>query len=455
MTGNKFRQRGKFQMEKEKHIAIFLAVIFLNLSLWGQPSSISLLHDAIKDGDKDRILELQQSGVDINTPNEFGWTLLMSAAYNGDLNMVEKLLEAEADPSHKSIYGKTALDLIEEYIGSYSRRSEGPKIKDMLTNAISNRRPKPESNTRDQSTVSQSTRDRYRAFVQRIERIERISRSDRENIEIPSRYVSRLYETNRSLFLELLDASLIKPNRDVWESASFISNQSFRATLASAGINHFSKHDMQVLFFSRYSNHSHIRYLAIALEADRKKGRPINHLQMIMAYLGWDFIGSSSPHKMELLKALHNSGVNLSKKYDFDGGRQSATMLMCAVTKGDMETVKFLVETAKVDVNILHDGQNALALAESNIGTMCGTVRISRSSLNRKRKEIASYLANHMGVSENRLIRWASGLFGNKSETIGETSTENTAINSDNRSSANAKNFSDGRENPAPRGASR
>jgi ankyrin repeat protein len=67
------------------------------------------LVEAAEKGDVDRLQQLLERGVDINSAQENGWTALMAAAAHGQTAAIELLLTRGADPNRTDSVGNTAL----------------------------------------------------------------------------------------------------------------------------------------------------------------------------------------------------------------------------------------------------------------------------------------------------------------------------------------------------------
>src|SRR5438128_2417134 len=64
----------------------------------GQTDMSRALVEAAENGDVDRLQQLLDQGVDINSPQENGWTALMAAAAHGHTEAFDFLLGRGADP---------------------------------------------------------------------------------------------------------------------------------------------------------------------------------------------------------------------------------------------------------------------------------------------------------------------------------------------------------------------
>lgn len=83
------------------------------------------LNSAMWQKDDRSLIALLEQGVDINTQNSDGWTLLHIAAEQGKPAFVRLLLNRGADPTIKTNYGKTAFDV-----------TSSAQIKRMLTETM-------------------------------------------------------------------------------------------------------------------------------------------------------------------------------------------------------------------------------------------------------------------------------------------------------------------------------
>lgn len=70
---------------------------------------------------------LLSSGADVNIPGQFGRTAVMSALFQGDADLVRRLISKGADLSAKDDKGKTALD--------YAEERDEREIRDILKNS--------------------------------------------------------------------------------------------------------------------------------------------------------------------------------------------------------------------------------------------------------------------------------------------------------------------------------
>ncbi|MDR6773444.1 ankyrin repeat protein [Azospirillum sp. BE72] len=86
------------------------------------------LNSAMWQQNDQKLIALLEQGVDINTRNSDGWTLLHIASDQGKPAFVSLLLNRGADPSIKTNYGKTAFDV-----------AGSAQIKRMLTDAMAAR----------------------------------------------------------------------------------------------------------------------------------------------------------------------------------------------------------------------------------------------------------------------------------------------------------------------------
>jgi ankyrin repeat protein len=69
---------------------------------------------AIKKGDVLRIRQCLDSGLDPNLSNQYGWTLLMSAANEGNTAVARELIQRGAQLDTRNKHNWTALSLSEE-----------------------------------------------------------------------------------------------------------------------------------------------------------------------------------------------------------------------------------------------------------------------------------------------------------------------------------------------------
>lgn len=70
-------------------------------------SIASELNDALRYGQREKVLELLENGADVNSKVEFGWTPLHSAVQSGDKEMVQLLLDKGACPHARKDNGGT------------------------------------------------------------------------------------------------------------------------------------------------------------------------------------------------------------------------------------------------------------------------------------------------------------------------------------------------------------
>ena len=68
-------------------------------------------HRAIKSGRVDTLRQLLDNGLEPNTSNKLGWTLLMLAALQGDVPCGRLLLDRAADPNTTNRFADTPLAL--------------------------------------------------------------------------------------------------------------------------------------------------------------------------------------------------------------------------------------------------------------------------------------------------------------------------------------------------------
>jgi len=67
--------------------------------------------DATKAGDLNKVCELLDAGIDINSLDERGQTALMNAAHSGDVELTQVLIQRGADLNRTAKYRLTALML--------------------------------------------------------------------------------------------------------------------------------------------------------------------------------------------------------------------------------------------------------------------------------------------------------------------------------------------------------
>jgi len=101
-----------------KRIIISLSVLLLLASLAldnavAQPRGKSP-HQAVVDGDIDRVKSLISEGADINLKNRMGWSLLITAVINKRTEVITFLLDKGADIKAKDNRGKTSLHIAVE-----------------------------------------------------------------------------------------------------------------------------------------------------------------------------------------------------------------------------------------------------------------------------------------------------------------------------------------------------
>jgi len=68
-------------------------------------------HRAIKRGQIAALEKAIPAAIDVNTPNRFGWTLLMVAALEGNTKIGSLLIELGADVAALNKFGESALSL--------------------------------------------------------------------------------------------------------------------------------------------------------------------------------------------------------------------------------------------------------------------------------------------------------------------------------------------------------
>jgi ankyrin repeat protein len=85
------------------------------------------LHKFIKRGDIFSVRQELDAGVNPNFTNQFGWSLLMSAALEGNTSIGELLLSRGAEVDAKNNFGETALSLA-------AHRGHLPFIRVLLAN---------------------------------------------------------------------------------------------------------------------------------------------------------------------------------------------------------------------------------------------------------------------------------------------------------------------------------
>jgi len=64
------------------------------------------------------------------------------------------------------------------------------------------------------------------------------------------------------------------------------------------------------------------------------------------------FMGAALRGKQAIMKALIDAGVNVNDIHHYDGIYEDMTPLMHMVIRGDLDTVKLLVEYGKADINL-------------------------------------------------------------------------------------------------------
>jgi len=71
---------------------------------------VGALHNAASFGRTETVLFLLQRGINVNSRDRHAWTPLMAAAWQGQRETTQALLDAGADPALEETTGKTALD---------------------------------------------------------------------------------------------------------------------------------------------------------------------------------------------------------------------------------------------------------------------------------------------------------------------------------------------------------
>jgi ankyrin repeat protein len=88
---------------------MLLRASFLGLLLTASMAAAGPLHDAARDGDKERVVQLLQTGANIAEPDETGEPALLVAALAGHKDVVAVLLDKGADIEIRNKGGLTAL----------------------------------------------------------------------------------------------------------------------------------------------------------------------------------------------------------------------------------------------------------------------------------------------------------------------------------------------------------
>lgn len=111
-------------------IAVLSAIMFNSAPAYADDWNdlYGALNSAMWQQNDQKLISLLEQGVDINTRNSDGWTLLHIASDQGKPAFVRLLLNRGADPSIKTNYGKTAFDV-----------AGSAQIKQMLTDAMAAR----------------------------------------------------------------------------------------------------------------------------------------------------------------------------------------------------------------------------------------------------------------------------------------------------------------------------
>lgn len=73
------------------------------------PAAEELIRQSALDGNMEKVKELINGGVNVNSPDSEGHTALMFAAFNGHSDIVLTLLESEAAIDRRDLMGRTAL----------------------------------------------------------------------------------------------------------------------------------------------------------------------------------------------------------------------------------------------------------------------------------------------------------------------------------------------------------
>jgi ankyrin repeat protein len=89
--------------------------------------TFDMLHKFIKRGDIFSVRRELDAGVNPSLTNQFGWSLLMSAALEGNTSIGELLLSKGAEVDAKNYFGETALSLA-------AHRGHLPFIRILLAN---------------------------------------------------------------------------------------------------------------------------------------------------------------------------------------------------------------------------------------------------------------------------------------------------------------------------------
>ncbi len=100
----------------------------VNSALMIQALGSHPLHRAVKRGDERLTRIILDAGADADLPSSNTWTPLMTATFNGHINIVRLLLERGADPCTTNYWDKTALFWAEKQILEHKKQLESQEV---------------------------------------------------------------------------------------------------------------------------------------------------------------------------------------------------------------------------------------------------------------------------------------------------------------------------------------